>query len=202
MEIEIIKFLQSFRTEFLDSFFKSISILGSVYGFIAVFICLFIFCDTVYSYFFAGSYGLIWLFNELIKSIVNRPRPYLVSSEVVSIMSAHSSSFPSGHTTSTVVMVMFLLYLIWRKKKGTHRIFKKDINISKSLKIIFTILLVVFTVLLMVSRMYLGQHFLSDVLVALVISGGLSVLALYIYEKRNNIYLYFKGKKKWTLLKL
>lgn len=197
MEIEIIKFLQSFRSDFLDGFFKIISIVGSFWGFIILFICLFVFCDTIFACFFGGSYGLIWGFNQLIKFIVNRPRPYIVDSEIINIFSASGSSFPSGHTTSTVVMAIFLIYLIWRKQKGKYTIFKYEkIKLPKWIKVALTIFLSLFVVLLIISRMYLGQHFLSDVLSALFISTILSLLCLYIYEKREKIYLYFKGRKK------
>ena len=197
MEIEIIKFLQSFRTEFLDFFFKGISILGSFWGFLIILVCLYLFYDTIYATFFGVSYGLIWGFNQLIKVIVDRPRPYLASTEVINVFSASGSSFPSGHTTSIVVISLYLLFLIWSKEKRKYKIFKtKPLKLSKTLKIIFTILILLFATLVMISRMYLGQHYLSDILVALLHSSLLATLTLFIYTKREKIYLYFKGRKK------
>jgi len=67
------------------------------------------------------------------------------------------SSFPSGHATAAVDLYGFLLYTIWRHDK--HH-----------LKNPLIILLFALIALVGISRLYLGVHYLSDVLAGYVIA--------------------------------
>ena len=114
------------------------------------------------------------LLNLAIKLIVARPRP---SASLVEIIQASSgNSFPSGHVMSYVAFWGLLLAfgLILFRGRYWWRI---------ALLIISTLLIV----LVGPSRIYLGDHWASDVLGAYLFSGILLGVALWIY-------LYFKGK--------
>ncbi len=80
------------------------------------------------------------------KVIVQRERPALA------VYAEDSFSFPSGHATVAVVFYGFLAYLIWRT------VVNRNIRLNALLLSAVLILTVGF------SRLYLGVHYLSDVL--------------------------------------
>jgi len=108
------------------------------------------------------------LLNWLIKLVVARPRP---SASLVEIIQATSGqSFPSGHVMSYVAFwgLLFSLGVILFRGKHWWR----------------TALLIIsalFVVLVGPSRIYLGDHWATDVLGAYLIGGLLLSLSLWIY---------------------
>ncbi len=108
------------------------------------------------------------LLNWLIKLVVARPRP---SASLVDIIQATSGqSFPSGHVMSYVAFwgLLFSLGVILFSGKHWWR----------------TALLIIsalFVALVGPSRIYLGDHWASDVLGAYLIGGLLLSLSLWIY---------------------
>ena len=108
------------------------------------------------------------LLNWLIKLVVARPRP---SASLVEIIQATSGqSFPSGHVMSYVAFwgLLFSLGVILFRGKHWWR----------TALLIISALLVV---LVGPSRIYLGDHWATDVLGAYLIGGLLLSLSLWIY---------------------
>jgi undecaprenyl-diphosphatase len=100
------------------------------------------------------------LLNRILKYVFQRPRPHFDDP----LLSLSSYSFPSGHTmTATVVFGVLAAYLFATTQNWRRRVV---IVLVAS----FLILLVGF------SRIYLGVHYLSDVLGAM--AEGLAWLAL------------------------
>lgn len=89
----------------------------------------------------------------IFKFLLERPRPMGIG-----VFNETSFSFPSGHATVALAFYVFLCYLLWRKKKQPLE--KRAIIVLTTL----VILLVGF------SRLYLGLHYLSDVLGGYLIS--------------------------------
>jgi membrane-associated phospholipid phosphatase len=110
------------------------------------------------------------LLNGLIKVIVERPRP---TARLVDILYASSGqSFPSGHVMSYMAYfgLLFSLGIILLKR---DRWWHYAILIIPAL----------FVVLVGPSRIYLGDHWASDVLGAYLIGGVLLGITLWIYLK-------------------
>jgi undecaprenyl-diphosphatase len=102
----------------------------------------------------------------VLKHIFYRARP------LGSLYLETDSSFPSGHTTAAMALYGFLLYTIW----------KHDKHCLKNPLIIFLIILIA---LIGISRLYLGVHYLSDVLAGYAI--GFIWLLLSIKLHKNNL---------------
>ncbi|HEV7681902.1 MAG TPA: phosphatase PAP2 family protein [Pyrinomonadaceae bacterium] len=100
------------------------------------------------------------LLNKLLKYIFQRPRPLFPDP----LLTLSSYSFPSGHTmTATVLYGVIAAYLLSKTKNWRQRL----------LVVVLTGCLIV---IVGFSRIYLGVHYLSDVLAA--IGEGLAWLLL------------------------
>lgn len=110
------------------------------------------------------------LLNGLIKVIVERPRP---TAKLVDILSAAGGqSFPSGHVMAYVAYfgLLFSLGLILLKR-------------DRWWHYIILIVPALFVILIGPSRIYLGDHWASDVVGAYLIGGVLLGITLWIYLK-------------------
>ena len=115
-------------------------------------------------YYWAGVTGLSvgggMLLNRLLKLVFLRPRPSFADP----ILSLTGYSFPSGHTmAATVLFGTFAVYFFQRTPDARLRVL-----------IIFVAGLLI--ALVAFSRIYLGAHYLSDVLAA--VAEGLAWLSL------------------------
>jgi len=100
------------------------------------------------------------LLNKLLKYIFHRPRPHFDDP----ILALTSYSFPSGHTMAATVLYGVLAALLVTRVK------------RRSLRLVIVLSAGLLIGLVGFSRMYLGAHYLSDVLGA--IAEGLAWLSL------------------------
>lgn len=91
------------------------------------------------------------LTGTMLKRIFERPRPEW------GIYPDGSFSFPSGHAIVSVLFYGFLAYLVFKISK------------RRSTKIIFLALGALIILVIGFSRLYLGEHYLSDVLAGYII---------------------------------
>jgi membrane-associated phospholipid phosphatase len=114
--------------------------------------------------------GVSALLNTGIKVLVARPRPSARLVDVLYVV--HGQSFPSGHVMSYVAYfgLLFSLGIILLKR---DRVWHYLILVIPAL----------FVVLVGPSRIYLGDHWASDVLGAYLIGGVLLGISLWIYLK-------------------
>ena len=96
----------------------------------------------------AISYGL----TELLKLIVKRPRPYMQNIRIVPVYRAMGSSFPSGHTSSTIATAT-ALSVAYPKWYVIAPAFLWAGSVSYS-------------------RMFLGVHYPTDVTAGVLIGAG------------------------------
>jgi undecaprenyl-diphosphatase len=120
------------------------------------------------------SVGGTTLTTYVLKSLVNRPRPWAI------VYPEFTSSFPSYHAAAAVALYGFFLFTIWKHDKH---------YIKKS----FMIFLFLIIILIGVSRLYLGEHYFSDVWVGYTIGA----IWLFIGAKLHHWLLrweFFKNK--------
>jgi len=84
--------------------------------------------------------------TQLLKDLIQRPRPSLPT------IIETSYAMPSGHATMSAAFYGMLIYLLWRTRiRMVH-------------KIIITSLTIIFILAIGFSRLFLGVHYLSDVI--------------------------------------
>ena len=104
---------------------------------------------------------IITVLNQLLKRILQRPRP-----TEFRIVEEKGYSFPSGHSMVSMAFYGYLIYLIYRYIKNKY--------VKWTLITILSILIC----LIGISRIYLGVHYTSDVLGGFLLS--ISYLVIYI----------------------
>lgn len=166
MTIEIVKWIQQFRTEFLDDFFNFISYLGEENIYIILLVIIYFAYDKKFGEYLGFLLITALGFNTILKHIFKAQRPFVKYPDEVENIRPHTSpgySFPSGHTqTFSTVLYGIAIYI---KKRS------------------LTIIVVILTILMAISRMYLGVHFLEDVLVSLLLGLAMSI-GMYRFFKR------------------
>lgn len=179
MEEKIIIWLQSMSNGFYDLFFQSISYLVSWVGAIFVFLAILIFIDKKYALVMGLGYVCSVCINFLLKVIIARPRPYIANPNIVNKLTTVGHSFPSGHSVSVIFIVLAIIFLmIILHRKNKFKLYDK--LWFRILLYLIAVLLVIFT---MIARMYLGQHYLSDILVGLSLGTVCFFATYFVYKK-------------------
>ena len=117
---------------------------------------------------------IITILNQLLKNILQRPRP-----TEFRIIEETGYSFPSGHSMISMAFYGYLIYLIYKYVE------------NKYLKWALIVLLSILICTIGISRIYLGVHYTSDVLGGFLIS--ISYLVIYVsatnkfLTKRDNL---------------
>ncbi len=107
-----------------------------------------------------------YLLNTIVKHIVRRPRP-----TGLFLTTASGFSYPSGHT---LVSFAFYTYIAIALLKRTN---------NKSLRILIKILLPIIIITIPFSRIYLGVHYLTDIIGGYLL--GLIYLKTFIFIKNK-----------------
>lgn len=110
---------------------------------------------------------VIYLMNEVLKMIFGRVRPDTINW----LVTERGYSFPSGHATVSMAYYGFLIYLIFTNVRSKRR---KRLMIS---------LLSILILFIGISRIYLGVHYLSDILAGFLFSIFYLIIFVYFYNK-------------------
>ena len=144
--------------QMLDHIFVFISALGRTPFYIAALLLILIFSWQLSLCLFL-LLTLSELLNTLIKETVKRPRPCVRHADIANKDKVESgSSFPSCHTQNTIIFWGYLIVLFQEP--------------------VFTLTGLVVVGLTLFSRMYLGLHYLSDIITGAVIGFFILFLGL------------------------
>lgn len=170
-DYNIIKWLEdNIRNNFFDFVFKVITELGDKMVFILVVMVLFWAVNKRFAYKFLFAFIGSAFINQVVKIVVQRPRPF-EKAGITSVGKESSGySFPSGHSQSTGI-----IYYSFNDEYGKKNKWVKGI-------------LIAILILVPFSRMYLAQHYLTDVVVGTIIG---IIVAFVMYK----LFDFFKDKE-------
>ncbi len=162
MEIAINQALQSFSNGFLDNLMLVLTEFGDDLIFIAIAVLLYWCINKRYAFQFLSVYFAGQACVEIIKMSVARPRPFNYDGVVSIGEKTHGFSFPSGHS---------------------HSIANISTQLSLKTKKWYVIVIGAFmTLTVMFTRIYLGQHFLTDTLVGMAIGVVAAIGVTYLFR--------------------
>lgn len=157
----------------LDRIYKIITFFGSVIGIVAFVLAVVIFMkDKKKAFWIAGGAAGATIVNNIIKFSVRRGRPAEPLFRILVVEKSYS--FPSGHTMGSVGFYGMIMFFIWRS------------NLEKSKKIVYSTLLTLLIAAVMVSRIYLGAHFASDVLAGAVAATAFLIVYTSFIKRGNS----------------
>ena len=166
-ELDVLLFLQNIRTDILNVILQGITMLGEEVVMVLVIAILYFCIDKKFAqklfFITVSSAGI----NGIIKNLVRFPRPF-ATGKIICVRedTATGYSFPSGHTQTFASM---------------------STTIAKKLKKpLVTFLVGILIVLVAFSRMYLGAHYPSDVVVGAVLGVVLALIGTSLFDKVEN----------------
>jgi undecaprenyl-diphosphatase len=170
---------QKIIPDFLILPFSSLSVVGSTeFMGIVLLVTLFLFVKTKKLYILAlfVVLGLTEIFG---KTFVHQKAPPIYFHKTTELLglptngiSADLFAYPSGHAGRTAFVSGFLILVIWL-----------NLNLSKEVKIALTIIILGFDLIMFVSRVYLGEHWATDVLGGALIGFSLAFFTSYFLIK-------------------
>ena len=113
-----------------------------------------------------ANLGIVTILNQIIKFIMQRPRP-----TEFRIIEETGYSFPSGHSMVSLAFYGYIIYLIYKYINNKH--------LKRTLIIILSVLICIIGV----SRIYLGVHYTSDVLGGFLISFAYLIIYIELVNK-------------------
>lgn len=149
----IYKGIFQMRNSFFDNFFKAITKFGNGTIIFCFTIILLIYLRKKDRYILGTTIVVTVTINQIIKHIIQRPRP-----NHMKLIMQGGYSFPSGHAMISIALYGFLIHFVNKKIK------------TKWLKCVIISLLAILILGIGCSRIYLGVHYPSDVLSGYILS--------------------------------
>lgn len=170
-ETTFYNFISQYISTKFTLFFKTITYLGGPVAITLFCIVLLVFHQTRKSYGVPICITLVssYILNTILKHIFVRPRP-----DILRLVTEKSYSFPSGHSmiNASIYTILILLLLKNADKKGK--------------RIIVSVSLLVLLGLIGLSRIYLGVHYLGDVIAGWILGVLVAFIVYIIFRNIKN----------------
>lgn len=174
VDIRVANLLSAFRDPSLVRFFTVVTAFGSWMVIVILAIAASILMWLRHRLHYLPGLWIVLIGNQLtvtvLKNIFARPRPELA------VYGESSYSFPSGHSAVSVAFFGFMTYVMIRERIGPVLV-----SFVAGVLLVFLIGL---------SRIYLGEHYLSDVLNGYLVGALWALLGIWLAE-----WLHAKGKQ-------
>lgn len=172
-ELEFLKWLEGLRTSFLNTVFEGITVLGEETLIILLVVALWFAFDKklAQQVFFVTATSLS--VNGIIKNFAQVPRPFTKGISCVRLDTATGYAFPSGHTQGFATWSSFIA--------------------AKFKKAWLSILVAILVAAVAISRLYLGAHYPSDVIIGIALGTGIAVLGNYLFAKVKDVKKLYLG---------
>ena len=167
------------KSDFMTNFFLGISSITLLVFLICLIFWIF-HPKKIVSFFVSFHLLFPFIISNVLKLIFQRERP-----EGIALTFEPGYSMPSSHAMVSIVFIGFLCFLFCRKMKNTHS------------KVFVLVLATLYIFLIGVSRVYLGVHYASDVLLGFL----LGILYLLSFFHLKKIKQFFKKEgETWNTL--
>ena len=187
LDVRLANLFYAFRDDRLLQFFYAVTVLANFFTVLVMVLMLTLILWRQHRRIYALILWLTLVGSEAMttlgKLFFHRLRP----SGLLPVLSEDSYSFPSGHATSAVVLFGFLAYLVIRE----HRSWKVKVS-----AFFLALMAIVFVDL---SRLYLGVHYLSDVLAGNTLALSVLLFAISVGELLRSRRQYSLPPFSWRL---
>ncbi|WP_191859646.1 phosphatase PAP2 family protein [Hanstruepera ponticola] len=163
-------FVLSYRSPAFTSYFKFVTDLGDVEGYIAVTVIGAIISKVVLKKWkYILQIGIVMIISALsnlvLKRVFNRARP-----TIEQLVTAESLSYPSGHAMAAMSFYGFVIYLFYKMK------------MNRFLKYTGMIIFAFLILSIGVSRIYLGVHYPSDIVAGFIAGAVWVVFCIIVFN--------------------
>ena len=166
IDVAILEFVNlSYHTPFTNLLAQLVSCMGILYFGLAVALILYLLGGEKEKHVAKRLFVILlvtYVLVQIVKSCVMRPRPYTVLSTLIVVSLESDFSFPSGHTALSTVWSYVL-----GKNYGHRRYF------------------MIIPILVGISRLYLGVHYPSDVIVGFLFGIFTVYLCEYLFMNKT-----------------
>lgn len=175
-------FVANNRNNFWNGFFKIFTHIGALpivagISLLAVILIWFVMKNKRMSVFYAVCFACVCLANFMLKKIVKRVRP-----EHLMLVEETGFSFPSGHAMLIFAFGALAIHFIWKTIQ------------NKPLKIALISIVSALIGLVGFSRIYLGVHYLTDIIAGFLCSFVIVMAFIMLYNTK--LFKFLKDKEK------